>query len=671
MSYVSRVKLFGAAALSALSVSLAQAQVPSGTVALPTVVVSPTTIPTPEREIASSITVITGDDLARDQRRTVPDALQSVPGLNVVQTGGPGGQTSIFMRGTNPNHVKVLIDGIDAGDPSTVAGNFDFAHLLTGDIERIEILRGPQGGLYGSDAIGGVISITTKKGSGTPKVSATVEGGSFKTFNQNVHASGAAGKFNFAFNAQHVRSSTPVTPLALLAPGQSRNNDTYDNWTYSTKLGADLSESFSVTGVVRYVNSKLGFTGDDFTPFPLSFPEALQSTTVNRNLYARGEAVWSLLDGRFKNTFGVSHSDQQNRTVNPNADFPGNFGFTSPLVAPPFTNQGWRTKHDWRGEAIIVPGHTVVAGLEHQKDSLSTDSTGTVDGGFNFTQTTTTARNINRAGYVELQSEFSKRFFIVANIRQDRNETFGTHTTWRIAPVFIVPGTETKLKGTYGTGFKAPSLTQLYVDNPSFGFVANRNLRPETSKGYDYGFEQAILNDRVNFGFTYFRNDIVNLIANQFTPVFTNINIGLAKTSGFESFVAVRPFERLKLRSDYTYTATRNEVTGLGLLRRPAHKASLSAVWNPIDALTLSATAIYVSSWIDPGRIGVPPRLHTPSYTLVNLAANYDVNKQVSLFGRVDNLFNAQYENPTGFMRPGIGVFGGIRVAMEAVGLTR
>jgi vitamin B12 transporter len=672
VSKVSIVKLFGATALCAISASLVQAQTPSEVVVLPPiVVVSPTTIPTPEREIASSITVITGEDLTRDQRRTVPDALQAVPGLNVVQTGGPGGQTSIFMRGTNPNHVKVLIDGMDVGDPSSVAGNFDFAHLLAGDIDRIEVLRGPQGGLYGSDAIGGVISITTKKGSGQLKVHTLVEAGSFQTFNQNVNASGAVGNFNYAFNVMHVRSSTPVTPINLLAPGQARINDTYNNWTYSTKLGADLSENLSVTGVVRYVDAKLGFTGDDFTPFPLSFPETLQSTTTNHNLYARGEAVWSLFDGRLKNFFGVSHTDQKNRTINPNPDFPGNFGFTSPLIAPPFTNQGWRTKYDWRGEGTIAPGHVIVVGLEHQKDSLSTDSTGTVDGGFNFTQTTTTASNANKAGYVELQSQFEKRFFIVANIRNDRNESFGPYTTWRIAPVFIVPGTETKLKATYGTGFKAPSLTQLYVDNPSFGFLANRNLKPETSKGYDYGFEQSVLRDRVSFGATYFRNDIVNLIANQFTPVFTNINIGQAKTSGVESFVSVIPVERVKVRADYTYTATRNEVTGLGLFRRPAHKASVAATWNPLDSLSLSATVIYVSSWVDPGRVGTPPRLNTESFTLVNLAANYDVNTFVTVFGRVDNLFNTQYQDPTGFMRPGLGVFGGVRMALDATTFRR
>src|SRR5208283_2544447 len=194
-------------ASACVTTALAQESMPqSQPIVLPTVVVSPTTIPTPAEQLASSVTVISAEDLQRNQRQTIPDALNAVPGLNVVQTGGPGGQTSIFMRGTNSDHVKVLIDGIDVSDPTTPNGAFDFAHLLTGDIERIEVLRGPQSGLYGSDAIGGVISITTKKGEGPPKVTATLEGGSFGTFNQAAALSGSQGEFNYSFNVLHLRS---------------------------------------------------------------------------------------------------------------------------------------------------------------------------------------------------------------------------------------------------------------------------------------------------------------------------------------------------------------------------------------------------------------------------------------------------------------------------------
>lgn len=662
-----KISLLGAGLALTLLAQAASAQnsPPDNSVALPQIVVSPTTIPTPQDEIASSVTVITAEDLERDQRRTIPDALNAVPGLNVVQSGGVGGQTSIFMRGTNSNHVKVFIDGIDVGDPSSPNGAFDFAHLLTGDVERIEVLRGPQSGLYGSDAIGGVISITTKKGEGPPKVTATFEGGSFGTFNQTTSLRGSQGEFNYSFNILHLQStSVPVTPLDLLAPGEQRNNDYYNNWTYSTKLGANLSDNLAVNLAARYTDAKHGLTADDGVNFPPnSAPEVLQDTQRNHQLFTRGEVVWSFFDNRLKNFFGVNYSNQWSWFSDPNPDSFNPFGG----VNPPTTNVGTKTKYDWRGEVKVTNGQTLVLGLEDETQSLRTDSTANLDPiTFLPIPTTTNASTGNKAAYIELQSEFSKRLYLVSNIRLDDDDSFGPHTTWRLAPVFIVPGTETKLKATYGTGFKAPTLTELYVNNPSIFQVANPNLLPETSTGYDVGFEQPLFHDRVRFGATYFNNEIKNLIVNVFGPLnATYMNVGMARMYGIESFASVAVTDQLKIRGDYTYTHARDEATDLELLRRPTHKASLTGTWNPIDRLALSATVLYVSSWVDVNRDTAVfiPRLDTPSYTTVNLAANYDVDKHLTIFARADNLFNAQYQVPVGFLRPGLGVFGGVRVS--------
>src|SRR5262245_52016453 len=234
-------------------------------VALPPISVSATQIPTPLNELASSVTIITAEQIEREQRRTIPDLLQAQPGLNVVQTGGPGGQTAVFIRGTNANHVKVLLDGIDISDPTSPNGAVDFAHLLTSDLARVEILRGPQSGLYGANAIGGVIYLTTKKGEGPPKMSLSLEGGSFGTFNQVASLSGALERFNYNVNVAHVRaSSTPVTPDSVLPPGQRRNNDFYDNLTFSSRFGADLTDNLSVNVYGRMTQSQLLFTNDSF-----------------------------------------------------------------------------------------------------------------------------------------------------------------------------------------------------------------------------------------------------------------------------------------------------------------------------------------------------------------------------------------------------------------------
>jgi vitamin B12 transporter len=657
-----RLALLAAASLPFLSQS-SRAQVPSNPVVLPEVVVSATTVPTPADQVANSVSVITAEQIQQKQYRRVPDALSEVPGLNVVQTGGPGGQTSVFIRGTNSNHVKVLIDGIDAGDPSVPNGAFDFGHLLTGDIARIEVLRGPQSGLYGSDAIGGVISITTKKGEGPAKATGMIEGGSFQTFNQAAGISGSQDKFDYAFNVMHYRvGSVPVTPLNQLPPGVPRNNDKYDNWTYSTRLGAIVAEGLQANVVARYVNAQRSLTGDDCTVFPC-VPESTQSNQSNRDLYTRGELVWSLFDDKLKNYFGLNYTNQQSFFSDPNPDS----GFTSPLVFPPTRNIGERLKFDWRGVAQLAPGEVLVAGLEHQRDSLDTNSTGVIDPFFNFTQTNTTAAIINKAGYLELQSNIADRFFLVSNIREDVNEQFGSHTTYRLAPAFLVPVTNTKLKGSYGTGFKAPTLYQLYANTLPFS-VANPALQPEESQGYDVGFEQAAFNDRLQFGVTYFHNDIKNQIAFVADPntfVGTNVNVTTSTIHGYESFVNLKVNDQLKLRGEYTFTHV--EASSLAAMqRRPGQKYSASAIWTPIQPLEISATVVTVSSWFDIFNRSNAVYQFPGGYTVVNLAANYRVDERVQLFARADNLFNRHYEEPAGFLRPGLGIFGGIRL-MSAV----
>jgi vitamin B12 transporter len=273
--------------------------------------------------------------------------------------------------------------------------------------------------------------------------------------------------------------------------------------------------------------------------------------------------------------------------------------------------------------------------------------------------------NGNSAGFIELQSELLPNLFVAASGRYDDNERFGGKATWRVAPAYLIPKSGTKLKASSGTGFKAPSLTQLFVSFPDFNFFANPNLEPEESEGFDFGFEQAFARERVQFGATYFHNDITNLIAPNAT--FTSLeNVGAATTEGVETFVSVAVTERFKVRADYTYTDAVDDTTGLELIRRPRHKASLNVIWIPIERLTISATALYVGSQVDGNRSFSIQRLDTDPYFLINLAADYDLGKGVTLFARIDNLFDERYENPSGFQRPGVGAFAGLRVNFAA-----
>ena len=599
---------------------------------LQSTVVTATRIPTPELQIASSVTVVTAEEIAARQIRTLPDLLKEVPGLNVVQTGGPGGQTSVFMRGTNPNHTKVLIDGIDVGDPSSANSAFDFGQLLTQDIQKVEVLRGPQSGLYGSDAVGGVINVITKSGTGPAQFNAAIEAGSFDTFNQTAGVSGSADQFHYAVNFQHLHSgSTPVTPSDYLQPGQARINDYYDNLTGSTKLGYDVTDTFDLGLVARYTDSHLRFTGDNFNFFP-TIPDTAQSDSNTKQYYTRATAHLVSFGGAFDQTLGAAYSNIKSYDFSP--DGPSETD-----------NFGARVKFDWQGIVTLPANEKLVLGAEHQHDSITTPISASI--------------NIN-SGYVELQSNFFDGFYDTLAVRYDDNDRFGSKVTYRFAPEYLMADTGTRIKASIGTGFKAPTLSELFQSFPDFFFFANPNLKPETDLGWDVGFEQALLNNSLRFGATYFRINIKDLITSS-ADFSTWANIGRAKTEGVESFVTYQPIPTLTFRFDYTYTQATDETTQLELLRRPKNKESLNTNWQATDRLSLNATVLSVGSRVDTNRDGSIRRLDAAGYTTVDLAAAYDLSRHWALTGRVTNLLNRHYQNPDAFDQPTLGAFAGVK----------
>jgi vitamin B12 transporter len=270
----------------------------------------------------------------------------------------------------------------------------------------------------------------------------------------------------------------------------------------------------------------------------------------------------------------------------------------------------------------------------------------------------------DNAAMIQLQSGFDEQFFNAVSVRYDHYDRFGGKTTFRIAPAFLIPETDTKLKGSVGTGFNAPTLAELFQNFPSFNFFANPNLKPETSTGFDLGFEQALLEKRLQFGTTYFHNNIDNLISVNSTETSLE-NIGRATTYGVESFVTYTPWEPLTLRTDYTFLIAKDDILDQELLRRPKNKASLDAKWHITEKAVLSATLLYVGPWVDVNRAGTVTGLTGNQYTLVNLAGSYDLGNGVSAYARINNLLDRHYQNPIGFLQPGIGVYAGIRVAFD------
>jgi vitamin B12 transporter len=631
--------LFSSAALIALAApAFAQSRLDDALFKDEAVVVSATRIPTPVAELASSVTVITAADIEARQQRSLPDVLRNVPGLNIVQSGGAGGQTSLFLRGTNSNHTKVLLDGIDIADPSTPSGAIDISKLLAADIAKVEVLRGPQGALYGSDAIGGVINIITKSGEGPMKITANIEGGSFDTFNQGGSVSGSEGDFHYQATVQHFFSgATPVTPLNLLPPGQRRNDDFYNNVTASTKLGYAVTDNFDIGFAGHYYNSLSKVTGDafdfvNFTSFPSPTPTRISSIQYE----TRATAHLVLWDGRLDQALGIAYGSTIAATQDPdNGD--------SRAI-------GDRVKLDWQGNIGVMDGQTVVLGAETARDALHP--------GLSFGFPSTLSRGITtNAGFAELQSDFGSGLYNSVSIRYDDNSRFGSKTTWRVAPAWVIEGTGTKLKASAGTGFKAPALQQLYGT-----FGGNAALKPETSFGYDVGVEQSLLDGKLTAGITWFQNNIRNLIVSGPAPTFKLANVGRARTDGVESFIAWKMLDTLTLRADYTYTDALDATTRLALLRRPRHKASVGGDWQATDDLSLNATLLYVGPQIDGNRDFSIPRLKMTDYATLDMAASYRLNDKWSLFGRIENATDTNYQSPDGFLRPGIGAFGGIKV---------
>jgi vitamin B12 transporter len=599
------------------------------------IVVTPTLFPTPAAEVGSDVTVITAQDIARQQERTLADVLKDVPGLFVEQT-SPGQVATVFMRGTNSNHVKVIVDGIDVSDPTTPAGAFDFSQILASDIERVEVLRGPQSGIYGSDAIGGVVNIITKRGSSPAKATGMVEGGSFGTFDQAAGVSGSQGRANYAFNFEHLHySDLTTTPSNLLAAGEAAIPDAFGARNYSARLGADLTDDFSVGAVALYTESLLRNTSDD--NFLSNTPDPTQSLQDERAGFARATAKLKSLDDQLENEWGIAYTRYHRVNITP--------------TLTPTTNDGDRTKFDWHGTLKLGDGRTAVVGFDDEEDRLLGEPI---------------SANMNDAGgFAELQTPIVNRLYANGTVRVDGNNRFGHAVTWRVAPAYLVAPTDTQLRASYGTGFKAPTLEQLFENFPGYGFFSNPHLRPEKSSGYDMGFDQPLLNQRVRFGATYFHNHIRDLIQSTST---TYINVSSATMYGVESFVAVQPLQQLTLRANYTYTQAASDTavsktTGDVLLRRPKHKISVDATWTPTERTSLTTTWLYIGARFDDNRDASNTQpLHVNSYNTVNLDASYKLTGWATVFGRIDNLLDRRYQDPTGFLGPSLGIFAGVRL---------
>jgi vitamin B12 transporter len=626
------------------------------------VVITATKTPVPVTHLTSAVEVISGEDLTRRRVKTVADALRLAQGLTVFSSGGPGTSTTVRIRGGNADQVLVLIDGAIMN--SATLGNFDFANLTTDNIERIEVLRGAQSMLWGADAMGGVINITTKKGTGVPSVSAFSEYGSFSSIREGGQVSGQKGPIDFS--AAISRWDYTGFSAVNYRRGASER-DAFHNWQGSTRIGIKLPFEGRLDLSFRFLQGKSGFDGGFGPGFDVLGAYSNSQQYIYSASYQQPITDW------WNQVLTVS---RQNEILH---SFPGTSqrDLSTGVVSSPFDPQfnpdskfnTVSNRIEWQNNFQIGKPLLLTVGYqyrEQQGENLNLSTGGT-----------TVSNHIiaSHAGFAQAQLNMWDRVFATAGVRQDEYNVFSSATTYRTTAGYLHQETGTKVRGSYATGFRAPTINQLFF--PDFGTA---NLKPEKSQSMDVGVDQYLLNNRLTISGGFFWNRFRDMIVAQQSAAlcgtqfgFANFcaqNVGLVNTKGWEASVKyavvkdVPLIKSLDVQAQYTNTLTRNleQQPGNRAPRIPVDQWSLIISYQPIDPLRINLEGRYVGSRFNDVNNLQPMR----AFDVWNLSATYDVTNRVQTYLRTDNIFNEQYEEIQLFGTPVRSIFVGLKMNYDA-----
>ncbi len=580
------------------------------------IVVSATRYLRPLSDIGSSISVISAEDMEKSQTVFIQDILQNIPGLTLNQNGAFGGVSSLRIRGAGTDQTVILIDGVQINDVSTPGGGFNFANLDPNGIERIEVLRGPQSILYGSDAIGGVVNIITPSGSEGLAGSLFAEGGSFDTFRAGGHITGGSDKLNFSLSGSGI--TTDGISKADENDGNSES-DGYHNISLHGKITARLSESHSLQLISRYVDSRSEVDGFG--------PVDGDNVDFSKEFLIAGRGIFNYLDGALQNTLSVEYSISDRRSEaggapNPFGDFDGK-----------------RFNLDYFGHYNVSDNFGVSFGLQHEE----TKSESTSPKKFNIDSV-----------FSELSWQGLDGLTVTAGLRYDDHNQYGGTTTPRLTAAYYIDSSNTKIFANWGEGFKAPSIFQLTFICGFCGLTTpNADLKPEQSNGWELGFEQAFWDERVYINVTYFDQKITNLIDFDFSVGFGNI--ANVRSRGIELSLEVQLSNRLKINGNYTFTNAKDKDTDEELVRVPRNAAFAEIQWQAMDKLNLALSMTYNGKEIDP---------FTPDpdgWVRFDLKAAYEFWDGIEVYARIDNLLDKEYQQIFGFGTPDRSFFAGIR----------
>jgi vitamin B12 transporter len=602
-------------------VGFAQTPSPSPVAELQPITVTATRLDTPEDRSPSAISVISDSAIELHQYRFVSDALQSVPGLNVVQTGTPGQVTSVFIRGTRSDQNQVLLDGIPFNQG--LSGAFNFADFTNDNISRIEVIRGPQSALYGSQASGGVINLITRRGEGQPTGSAYFEGGSYDSFREGGGASGRLGPLDFSFGISRYDTEN------------SRQNNGYRSLTLLGDVGFSPIPSLRI-GLVYYYDY-----ADAGSPNTIFNPQPVDNLRTERWLLA--PTIEFAPTDWWKNKAYFAY-DQERQINNPNRLDP----FTGPT-------RGVFRRFQFEYQTDITPTTwlTLTAGTYYNHIDVYQERPQTLLGTPLIRDKTD-----NTAGFGQLKLTPLKNLDLYGGIRYDAFSGFAGRFTYRLAGNYVVPCTGTIFRSSYGTGFTPPS-----SQDKIFG--GNPHLFADRDKGFDIGFEQPIANDRLRIGANFFYSASSNTVG--FNSNFVAFNLGKDRIQGVELFAVLHPLPNLTLSASYTYldaiTTSGSDISqpaGSRLPRRPRNQfyGSISYEWCHRFDTTLELLTVNARQDENFGA----PNVNLEDYTVLRFACEYHVTDFFSIFGRVENLTDEKYAEVDGFPALGRTFYGGLRL---------
>lgn len=599
------------------------------------------------KDVASSVTIITRQEIEQKQVKFLSELLRDVPGFSVSQAGGTGSQTQVRVRGAEANQLLVLIDGVRANDPAS-SGEFQYQFALTSNIERIEIIRGPQSATWGSDAMAGVINIIRKKDVDSRYLSGTIEAGSFDTFNASVDGGYSGDKFQVYGGLSYL--DTDGTNISRTGT----EKDGAENTTGNISLEFDASDVFSLrfSGQTTDANSEF----DDIDFFVTGLPVDADRVTESQQTFLAGELRYESLQNPWSGSFSVNRMDSDNDNFSD--------GLWSGSTAAE------TLEYRLRGGVTFGPGetrnHRISFALEREDVDFSQRGETSPWGDPNQDQ----SYDIN--GYaLEYVGKPITGFSWTLSGRLDDYSDFDDATTWQLAASYRL-SPALRLRGSVGTGSKAPTFTERYGFFADL-FVGNPDLKPESSQSWEIGLDTCWADDQHEFQLTYFDQDLEDEIDGfVFDPesfLFTAQNKDSdSSRKGIEAVFDTHFGKSFTLTASYTYTdATEKDAMGQSVreVRRPRHMAGLSANYYFSDArgnlnLNLNYSGSQQDVFFSPVSFALD-RVDIDAYTVVDLAASWKLTRSLEITGRVSNLLDEEYEEILGFVRPGRALYAGLR----------